>query len=213
MNNKKLIIIVSAGVFLVLACIASVLGVMLFMRNPATNNDTTPTPTTSATSAVTPTITDTATPTVSGTPTPPAGWDAIENTKYGYVTYRPHGWYYRIFSGQDMIGIAPSAIPEAAEYGGAIVVLKLDNPTQMIADTKANLMPGYTDTTRVINGRTWEIIVGQQNGGGVFDDNYAKYGIFTQGSNTYWVMLVNANADYGGHADEFETVITSIWFK
>jgi hypothetical protein len=218
MNNKTLTIIVGV-VLLLLFLIASVLAVILFTQMPKTSPvpSTTPTPTVSVgvttESTEAPDTTVSATSEIGSTPTPPAGWDPIQNTKYGYTMYRPHSWYFRIFDGLEMIGINPSSIPVASDQPVAVEVYRMSNPGTEIPGIKSSLTPGYTDTTRTINGVSWEMITGFLSGGGILDDQYLKYGIFVHGSNTFAVKLSAPTADYAGHADEFETVITTLWFN
>jgi hypothetical protein len=210
------------SIMVLLVIVVAAIGVLFLVFKPganniATDNDTDGTVTPSVTitqTTVVPTVKTTVTTTdapVSGA-VAPSDWETIENTIQGYTAFRPPHFYFRLFS-PDMfaLGIDPNAIPAASEYMGTINLIRL-SASNSFTDYTNQLQDGYSTYTRVIDGRTWTMIVGITEANEVADAKYVILGDFKVGAKEYLARLESSNSDYGGYKDEFETFITTLDF-
>jgi hypothetical protein len=211
------------SILVLLVIVGAAIGILFLVFKPGTtttDNDVniteTPSITTTAKLTVTPTVGVTTKATVSVTPVSgavaPSDWKAIENTSQGYTAYRPAHFYFRLFS-PDMfaLGIDPNAIPSASEYMGTISLIRL-SASNSFADYTDQLQDGYTTYTRIIDGRTWIMVVGITEANEITAAKYVILGNFSVGSKEYMARLESSSSDYAGYKDEFETFITTLDF-
>jgi len=212
--------------FLIVIVIAIAgLGFLFLVFNPNNNttgtDNSTPSPTATVTVQTSTAITTTPVTTAISTPvttvapvvsvTPPADWQEIDNTNQHYKAYRPH-WYYRLFPpNMEVLGIDPNPIPTASEYMGAIFIMRL-TASNNLGVFKSSLEAGYTETTRMINGRQWTMYVGQIQATLASNAKYVKAGYVNVDGREYLAELQNEASNYGGYEAKFETFITTINF-
>ena len=142
----------------------------------------------------------------------PAGWTAVENPWAGYTAYRP-GWYYRIFTGGEVLGIGPNPIPDASEYAGTIVIIKHDGTLAAeMANYTDRFDPGYTQTTVVAGCRDWTMLEGTEPPNELFDEMQTKVGFVTVDGEVFSVEYSIATASFPTHEAKFDTLIDIMVF-
>lgn len=144
--------------------------------------------------------------------TPPDSWQLLEYDCLGYKAYRPNGFYFRMFPPDCFVlGLDPNRIPEASEYMGMISMMKL-SASNNFDKYVAELEDGYTEYTRVIDGRTWNMVEGKMPANELFEAKYVKLGNVEVNGKEYMARIENSASNFGGYADEFETFITTLIF-